>query len=98
MGLDTELERLYLDSPVEVQQEFDKLQENRVKARELADAFGSIAVDGSVTGLAVSVEVLEMAAELLLKDCKQIRQAAVDIAEEERAVNELNTGTGSTIL
>ena len=39
-----------------------------------------------------------MAAELLLKDCKQIRQAAVDIAEEERAVNELNTGTGSTIL
>ncbi|MDD3040530.1 hypothetical protein [Bacteroides sp.] len=95
MSLDEEFNRLYLDSPVEVQKKFDKLQGDKVKARELADAFGSIAVE-DITGLAVSVEILEMAAEFLLQDCKQIRQAAVEIAEEERAADELRTG--STLL
>lgn len=93
MELNAEFERLYRESPVEVQREFDRLQENREKARELADAFGSIAVDGSITDLAVSVEVLEMAARILLDDCQKIRQAAVEIAEEERATNELRTGS-----
>lgn len=91
MRLDAEFERLYRESPVGVQREFDRLQENREKARELADMVGSLAVDENLP-----LEVLEITAELLKEDCKQIRQAAVEIAEEERATNELRTG--STLL
>ena len=40
------------------------------------------------------LEVMEMAADLLKEDYKEIRQAAVDIAEEERAIRlEHRTGT-----
>lgn len=88
MSLNAEFERLYRESPVEVQREFDRLQEIRGKARELADMVGSIMVDDNLP-----LEVLEITADLIKEDCKKIRQAAVDIAEEERAANELRTGS-----
>lgn len=88
MEVNAEFERLYRESPVEVQRQFDKLQENREKARELADMVGSLVVDENLP-----LEVLEITADLLKEDCQQIRQAAVDIAEEERAVHGIITGT-----
>lgn len=91
MDLNEELERLYRESPVEVQKQFDTLQENRGKARELADMVGSVVVEEFLP-----LEVLEITADLLKEDCRQIRQAAEEIAEEERAVHGINTG--STIL
>lgn len=91
MDLNEEFERLYRESPVEVQREFDRLQENREKARKLADIVGSVVVDENLP-----LEVLEITADLIKEDCKQIRQAAVEIAEEERTTNELRTG--STLL
>lgn len=63
------------------------------KARELADMVGSLVVDENLP-----LEVMEMAADLLKEDCKEkIRQAAVDIAEEERAIR-LEHRTGTTLL
>lgn len=88
MEANAEFERLYRESPVEVQRKFDRLQENREKARELADMVGSVAVDENLP-----LEVLELVADVLKEDCKQIRQAAVEIAEEERAVHGIDTGT-----
>lgn len=88
MDLNAELERLYRDSPVEVQREFDTLQENREKARELADMVGSLVIDELLP-----LEVLEITAGLIKEDCRQIRQAAEDIAEEERAIHGIKTGT-----
>lgn len=58
------------------------------KARELADMVGSLVVDENLP-----LEVMEMTADLLKEDCEEIRQAAVDIAEEERAIHEQRTGT-----
>lgn len=49
---------------------------------------GSLVVDENLP-----LEVMEMAADLLKEDCKEIRQAVVDIAEEERAIHEHRTGT-----
>ncbi len=91
MDLNEEFERLYRESPVEIQKQFDTLQENREKARELADMVGSVVVEEFLP-----LEVLEITADLLKEDCRQIRQAAEEIAEEERAVHGINTG--STIL
>lgn len=66
-----------------------KNQEIEEKARELADMVGSVAVDENL-----SLEVIEMTADILKEDCEQIRQAAVDIAEEERAIRlEYSTDT-----
>jgi len=66
-----------------------KNQEIEEKARELADMVGSVAVDENLP-----LEVIEMTADILKKDCEQIRQAAVDIAEEERAIRlEYSTDT-----
>lgn len=62
------------------------------KARELADMVGSLVVDENIP-----LEVMEMAADLLKEDYKEIRQAAVDIAEEERAIR-LEHRTGTTLL
>lgn len=62
------------------------------KARELADMVGSVAVDENLP-----LEVMEMTADLLKEDCEEIRQAAVDIAEEERAIR-LEHRTGTTLL
>ena len=62
------------------------------KARELADMVGSLAVDENLP-----LEVMERTADLLKEDCEQIRQAAVDIAEEERAI-QLEHRTGATLL
>ncbi len=69
-----------------------KNQEIEEKARELADMVGSVAVDENLP-----LEVMEMTADLLKEDCKEIRQAAVDIAEEERAIR-LEHRTGTTLL
>lgn len=60
MDLNEEFERLYRESPVEVQRQFDILQENKEKARELADVVGSLAVDENLP-----LEVMEMTANLL---------------------------------
>lgn len=88
MEVNAEFERLYRESPVEVQREFDRLQENREKARELANMVSAVVVNENL-----SLEVLEITADLIKEDCKQIRQAAVEIAEEERAVHGIDTGT-----
>lgn len=61
------------------------------KARELADMVGSLVADENLP-----LEVMEMAADLLKEDCEEIRQAAVDIAEEERAIR-LEHRTGTTL-
>ena len=60
MDLNEEFERLYRESPVEVQRQFDALQENKEKARELADVVGSLVVDENLP-----LEVMEMTANLL---------------------------------
>lgn len=66
-----------------------KNQEIEEKARELADMVSSVAVDENLP-----LEVIEMTADILKEDCEQIRQAAVDIAEEERAIRlEYSTDT-----
>lgn len=56
-----------------------RLQANREKARELADMVGSVAVDENIP-----LEVLEIVADLLKEDCRQIRQAVNDIKEEQQ--------------
>ena len=66
-----------------------KNQKIKEKARELADMVGSLVVDEKLP-----LEVIEMTADILKEDCEQIRQAAVDIAEEEKAIHlEYSTDT-----
>lgn len=91
MDLKEETQRLYRESPVEVQRAFDTLQGNKAKARELADMVGSIAVDEDLP-----LEVLELTADILKEDFRQIKEAAVEIMEEERALH--GTDTGTTLL
>lgn len=81
--------RLYNESTPDVQAEFVRLQANRAKARELADMVGSVAVDENIP-----LEVLEIVADLLKEDCRQIRQAANDIKEEQQAIEKLQTAAG----
>ena len=83
MDLDAEFQRLYRESPVEVQQQFKTLQEKKEKARELADMVGSVVVDENL-----SMDVLEMVADLLKEDCRQIRQAVKEMTEEQEVSNE----------
>lgn len=61
------------------------------KARELADMVGSIVVDEDLP-----LEVLELTADILKEDFRQIKEAAVEIMEEERALH--GTDTGTTLL
>lgn len=91
MDLNAETQRLYRESPVEVQRAFDTLQGNKAKARELADMVGSIVVDEDLP-----LEVLEFTADILKEDFRQIKEAAVEIMEEERALH--GTDTGTTLL
>lgn len=91
MDLKEETKRLYRESPVEVQRAFDTLQGNKAKARELADMVGSIVVDEDLP-----LEVLELTADILKEDFRQIKEAAVEIMEEERALH--GTDTGTTLL
>lgn len=91
MDLKEETQRLYRESPVEVQRAFDTLQGNKEKARELADMVGSIVVDEDLP-----LEVLELTADILKEDFRQIKEAAVEIMEEERALH--GTDTGTTLL
>lgn len=71
-----------------------RLQANRAKARELADMVGSVVVDENIP-----LEVLEIVADLLKEDCRQIRQAANDIKEEqqERRVKVANKAEKHTV-
>lgn len=91
MDLKEETQRLYRESPVEVQRAFDTLQGNKAKARELADMVGSIVADEDLP-----LEVLELTADILKEDFRQIKEAAVEIMEEERALH--GTDTGTTLL
>ena len=81
--------RLYNESTPDVQAEFLRLQANKAKARELADMVGSVVVDENIP-----LEVLEIVADLLKEDCRQIRQAANDIKEEQQAIEKLQTAAG----
>lgn len=60
------------------------IEELQEKARELADMVGNEIVDGYLP-----LEVLEMTADILKEDYKQIVQAAEDIREEEKAIEKL---------
>ncbi len=91
MDLKEETQRLYRESPVEVQRAFDTLQGNKAKARELADMVGSIVIDEDLP-----LEVLELTADILKEDFRQIKEAAVEIMKEERALH--GTDTGTTLL
>ena len=91
MDLKEEALRLYRESPVEVQRAFDTLQGNKAKARELANMVGSIVVEDDLP-----LEVLELTADILKEDFRQIKEAAVEIIEEERALH--GTNTGATLL
>ena len=91
MDLNAETQRLYRESPVEVQRAFDTLQGDKAKARELADMVGSIVVDEDLP-----LKVLELTADILKEDFRQIKEAAVEIMEEERALH--GTDTGTTLL
>lgn len=66
-----------------------RLQANKAKARELADMVGSVVVDENIP-----LEVLEIVADLLKEDCRQIRQATNDIKEEQQAIEKLQTAAG----
>lgn len=89
MDLMEEALRLYKESMPEIQAEFTRLKANREKARELADMVGSVAVDKQLP-----LEVLELVAVCIAEDCKQIRQAAKDIEEEQWAIKHLAEGRG----
>lgn len=52
---------------------------NEDKARELADMVGSVVIDEYLP-----LEVLELTADFLKEDCRQIKQAAQDIKEEQQ--------------
>ena len=52
---------------------------------------GSIVVDEDLP-----LEVLELTADILKEDFRQIKEAAVEIMEEERALH--GTDTGTTLL
>ncbi len=60
------------------------MEELQEKARELADMVGSEIVDGYLP-----LELLEMTADALKEDYRQIVQEAEDIREEERAIEKL---------
>lgn len=60
------------------------IEELQEKARELADMVGNEIVDGYLP-----LELLEMTADALKEDYKQIAQAAEDIREEEKAIEKL---------
>lgn len=59
-----------------------------VKARELADMVGSIVVDEDLP-----LEVLELTADILKEDVRQIKEAATEIMKEARTLHGTNTGT-----
>ena len=60
------------------------IEELQEKARELADMVGHEIVDGYLP-----LELLEMTADALKEDYRQIVQAAEDIREEEKAIEKL---------
>lgn len=65
------------------------IEELQEKARELADMVGNEIVDGYLP-----LELLEMTADALKEDYRQIVQAAEDIREEEKAIEKLRWAAG----
>ncbi len=61
---------------------FDTTPGNKENARELADMVGSIVADEELP-----LEVLELTADILKEDVRQIKEAAVGIMAEERALH-----------
>lgn len=59
------------------------------KARELADMVGSVVVDE-----ALPLETLEVVADCLKEDCRQIRQAVQDMQEEQQVIERMTAGKG----
>ena len=60
---------------------------NEDKARELADMVGSVVIDEYLP-----LEVLELTADFLKEDCRQIKQATQDIKEEQQEIQALVAG------
>ena len=60
------------------------MEELQEMARELADMVGNEVIDECLP-----LEVLEMTADILKEDYKQIVQAAEDIREEDKAIEKL---------
>lgn len=60
------------------------MEELQEMARELADMVGNEIIDECLP-----LEVLEMTADILKEDYKQIVQAAEDIREEDKAIEKL---------
>ncbi|TGY92601.1 hypothetical protein E5329_19290 [Petralouisia muris] len=60
------------------------MEELQETARELADMVGNEVIDECLP-----LEVLEMTADILKEDYKQIVQAAEDIREEDKAIEKL---------
>ncbi len=60
------------------------MEELQEMARELADMVGNEVIDECLP-----LEVLEMTADILKEDYKQILQAAEDIREEDKAIEKL---------
>lgn len=59
-------------------------RELQEKARELADMVGSEIADGHLP-----IEILDLTADILKEDYRQIVQAAEEIREEEREIEKL---------
>ena len=60
------------------------MEELQEMARELADMVGNEVIDECLP-----LEVLEMTADILKEDYKQIAQAAEDIREEQKEIEKL---------
>ena len=69
------------------------IEELQEKARELADMVGNEIVDGYLP-----LELLEMTADALKEDYRQIVRAAEDIREEEKAIEKLRYYIHQVIL
>ena len=79
--------RLYEELTLDLQEKKWQLKANHEKARELADMVGSVLVDDSLP-----LEILGLVADCLKEDLKQIKQAAVDIEEEQQAIKRMAAG------
>lgn len=77
LNLEGEALKLYNESTPDIQAEFLQLQDNQIKARELANMVGSVVVDEDIP-----LEVLEITADLLKEDYRQIKQATDDTQKE----------------
>ncbi len=61
-----------------------RLQAKREKVRELADMVGSVVIDENLP-----LDTLDMLADVLKEDYRQIRQQAKEIIEEQQAIEKI---------